>query len=334
MTACSALLRSSFLFLSVLALLATVTAQQTQALDFGIRYENDSPNLNAITATGDVEPGDADKLEVYLSGLEQRNHTAIYFSSRGGSLYEGMRIGLVLKQWGVKSVVEHDAMCASACALAFLGGRDRQGNKWMSSTTRSRLGFHAFAIPGKTEDNTNQTQRTVSDILDYATQVGAPQEIMVRTFRAASDSMDWFSIDDMLSLGIRVYDPDHQCFLPCGGSQPGVERPEQPTSPTVSPSFDCGKAASPQEVVICRHGNAARADRSLGEMWQAVRQKYRATDRNTWNRISNEQKLWIAQRDQACAIARSQLNKDDIVANVGDCIATYTNDRARQLSRY
>jgi hypothetical protein len=71
---------------------------------------------------------------------------AVYLNSPGGTLYEGMRLGRMFKDERIKTVVEGGEMCASACAIAFLGGRDRQGVKWMSSTTTSRWASMHFAM--------------------------------------------------------------------------------------------------------------------------------------------------------------------------------------------
>ena len=292
------------------------------------------PGQFSTQINSDVEQGDAARLEQYLRGLDRRNHTAIYFSSPGGSLYEGMKIGLVLRDWRVKTVVDHDTECASACALAFLGGRDRHGNKWMSSTTRSKLGFHAFSKLGQTTADTNEIQLTVSDILEYALEVDAPTEIMIRNFRTSSNSMDWLSIPDMLSLGIRVYDISRQCFLPCDGSQSQIKKPGLQISSFTKPSFDCSKAGTPQTIVICQHEHAARADRYMNEVWLEVRSKYRTNNRAVWSRILRDQKNWIARRDRVCTITWGQLNRGDNVAGVGDCIANYTYARAAELGRY
>jgi hypothetical protein len=61
-------------------------------------------------------------LAAFLRSQTLRKNIAIYLASLGGNLYEGMELGLYFRQNRIKTVVEGGQDCASACALAFLGG--------------------------------------------------------------------------------------------------------------------------------------------------------------------------------------------------------------------
>ena len=192
---------------------ALLLASPVVALDFQL-HGNTSPNLNAVLATGTVSADDADRLDRFLSHQPRKRNTAIYLNSPGGSLGGGIRLGEYFKQKRIKTVVEGNEMCASACALAFLGGTDAKGNRWMSSTTTSRLGFHAFRnSDGSRYDDTNDTQRTVGAVLQYGKMVDAPMEIFVRNFQTPSDDMYWFSTNELLGLGVKVWDMQNKCFV-------------------------------------------------------------------------------------------------------------------------
>jgi hypothetical protein len=180
------------------------------------RHDTDSPVFNGVVARGVIEPGDAAKLQRYLAQLPRKLNTGIYFSSPGGDLAEGIKLGRLLQAERVKTIVDGNAMCASACALAFLGGVDRSGKRWMSSSTTSRLGFHAFRNgDGTTMANTDETQAIVAAILNYGRDVHAPMDVFIRTFGTPAGNMYWFSNAELLHLGIRVWDVDRNCFLPC-----------------------------------------------------------------------------------------------------------------------
>lgn len=186
------------------------------ALEFHRHPDADSDALNAILATGKVSAGDADRLLNYLRALPNKQHTAIYLSSPGGDLYEGMNLGRLFRNKRIKTVVEGNEMCASACALAFLGGRDRNGQSWMSSTTTSQLGFHAFRNgDGSLTGSTDDVQRIVSEVLQYGQDVRAPMDIFVANFGTPSSEMYWFRRNELLNLGIKVWDMTNECFLPC-----------------------------------------------------------------------------------------------------------------------
>lgn len=183
------------------------------ALDYSL-HMNNSKTLNAIYATGGIKANDTYRLEDFISKLPIKKHTAIYLDSPGGNLYEGIRLGMYFKSKRIKTVVDGNKMCASACAIAFLGGTDYQGNKWMSSTTNSRLGFHAFRnANGVKKIDSNDAQRTVGDILKYGKRVSAPMDIFIHNFSTPSEDMYWFSTKELIDLGIKVWDIHGDCFV-------------------------------------------------------------------------------------------------------------------------
>ena len=187
------------------------------ALDFEL-HENNSERLNAVLASGTIRWDDVERLERFLAALPSKRNTAIYFNSPGGSLGGGIRLGQYFRKNKIKTVVEGHETCASACALAFLGGTDRSGNRWMASTTTSRLGFHAFRnADGSRYEDVENLQQIVASILQYGQLVDAPMEIFVRNFQTPSDQMYWFSTRELLDLGIKVWDMENDCFVGAEG---------------------------------------------------------------------------------------------------------------------
>lgn len=185
----------------VLAMCSGVTA--ARALDF-YEHANTSKRLTAILAVGDVLPGDTERLIEYINAQPQRPVLAIYLASPGGDLYEGMRLGQLFREWHIKAVVEGGEMCASACALAFLGGHDGNG-PWRSSSDNSQLGFHAFRSPDQPLQDEGETQRVVADVLRYGHVVDAPLELLVLNFATPSYEMYWLSEEEICTLGIKLW---------------------------------------------------------------------------------------------------------------------------------
>jgi hypothetical protein len=182
------------------------------ALEFSI-HPNTSSTLTAILAKGSVLRGDTERLDAFLSHQPQRSRTAIYLAGPGGSLYEGMRLGRYFSRNGIQTVVEGGHDCASACALAFLGGRDRSGQVWRSSSDNSRLGFHAFVSIDGMPKGENETQRIVADVLSYSRDVEAPLELMIINFATPSQSIYWLSQLEICGLGIRLWSNTANRFL-------------------------------------------------------------------------------------------------------------------------
>jgi hypothetical protein len=185
---------------------------QPAAMEFTTHPNASSmPAVTAVLAVGEIAQGDTKRLAAFLARQEVRQNTAVYLASPGGSLYEGMRLGMFFKNRRIKTVVEGDGVCASACALAFLGGRDKQGRPWRSSSSNSLLGFHAFSSPGSSLQDANETQAVVSDVLSYGREVDAPLELLILNFSTPSDAMYWLDEDEICSLGIKLWDvPGHK----------------------------------------------------------------------------------------------------------------------------
>lgn len=195
-------------------LLVAGLAGPSAALDFRTHPNASSmPAVTAILAVGDIEDGDVERLFDFLASVEIRKTVAIYLASPGGSLYEGMRLGMFFKENRIKTIVEGGEICASACALAFLGGRDNQGRPWRSSSSNSYLGFHAFSSPETALQDENETQMVVSHVLAYGREVDAPLEVLILNFSTPSDQMYWLDQDEICSLGIKLWDVPGDRFI-------------------------------------------------------------------------------------------------------------------------
>lgn len=198
---------------SVALYLVMSVATSAIALEFSFHPNSSSmPKVTAILAVGDVETGDVERFLAFLAGSPRRDNTAIYLASPGGSLYEGMRLGMLFKKLSVKTVVEGGRDCASACALAFLGGRDGNGRPWRSSSSTSRLGFHAFSSADSPLQDESETQLVVSQVLAYGREVDAPLELLILNFATPSSSIYWLSVDEICSLGIKLWDVEGNRF--------------------------------------------------------------------------------------------------------------------------
>lgn len=182
------------------------------ALTFRV-HANSSTRLTAVLASGMIQEGDAKRLDQFLSGLPSRANTAVYLASPGGNLYEGMRLGLYFKSQRIKTVVEGGEDCASACAVAFLGGTDANGRPWRSSSDNSRLGFHAFRGIQEMSISTDQVQSIVADLLRFGKLVDAPIELLIAGFATPSAEMFWVSQSDVCALGIKLWSNTYKKFV-------------------------------------------------------------------------------------------------------------------------
>jgi hypothetical protein len=135
---------------------------------------------HTIYATGTIEQGDAAKLArlVHDNDLSGFDNYVVRLNSPGGLVFEGMELGTVIRDAQLETFISRGDECASACALAFLGGTSR----YATGTGVGRrmefgaaLGFHGFRSATdsiRLENETLSGSRVVTAlILEYASRM-------------------------------------------------------------------------------------------------------------------------------------------------------------------
>src|SRR5215470_18612199 len=114
---------ASILFVTTPAVAATVT----------VRPETpDRPIV--VVVEGSLAAFDEDQFAAKTAPLSS---AFVAFSSDGGSLVAGLRIGEAIRRKKFSTIVPDGRRCASACAFAWLGGVER------FIGADARIGFHA-----------------------------------------------------------------------------------------------------------------------------------------------------------------------------------------------
>ena len=190
-------------------------AQPASAIEIS-KHALDSAETNAIQLKGKIDDGDTFDLQVYISNLPKKPNVVVYLNSPGGNLREGMRLGRFFFDNKIETSVETKTACASACALAFLGGRDgATGKPQRTKASNSGLGFHSFTREFDKDKKydaddlktvVQQTQTQVFMIADYLKAIGADMDILRLMLRAQANQMNFISNDEALALNIRVWD--------------------------------------------------------------------------------------------------------------------------------
>ncbi len=68
-------------------------------------------------------------------------------------------------------------------------------------------------------------------------------------------------------------------------------------SPTYQASFDCSRAKSENEIIICGNADLAEADRKLAKTFEKLLKSVSASQRNE---LRQAQTLWLTERDKTC----------------------------------
>ncbi len=100
------------------------------------RLDQAPRGIKVYIGQGRIDPGDADALLALYSGANGGDRALgrsgrdafpeVWLDSPGGDAYEGFRIGQLIRQLRLATVVPEGAFCASACTMAFLGGVERR----------------------------------------------------------------------------------------------------------------------------------------------------------------------------------------------------------------
>lgn len=123
----------------------------------GLFLRADAQETPRLRLTGMIEAGDAEKLRGELIKLQASSPAkpgmplaTIELSSLGGNLSEGIRIGELLRSFGIVAVVRKQDVCLSACALALLGGTTARAAAAYPADCNVEIGgkvaFHNFFL--------------------------------------------------------------------------------------------------------------------------------------------------------------------------------------------
>jgi hypothetical protein len=183
---------------------------------------DDSRDVAIIRVRGELNLGDEDR---FLDLALARRTAIVTFDSPGGNLKAGIEIGKFIRLRNYTTIVSHAAVCASACALAWLGG----GKRVMSS--RANVGFHAaYMSSGSGHEVTGSGNALVGA---YLSKLGFTSPAIVYITSAAPNEMNWLTAEraSMVGLDVDVLNPREGDDSP---APPQPSAPPRPIAPTAS----------------------------------------------------------------------------------------------------
>jgi hypothetical protein len=138
----------------------------------------------------------SEDIEAFRFKVARLSKAVVAFESEGGSLLAGIRIGELIRMKGFVTVVAAGARCASACAIAWLGGVQR----FMGEP--ALVGFHA----AYRDDGTGPTEvGSANAILGaYLSTIGLSESAIYYVTMAAPSSMTWLTLQEAAKHGIEV----------------------------------------------------------------------------------------------------------------------------------
>jgi len=152
-----------------------------------------SPDEALIAIDGEFLLSDVEKFRKVIS---QYSKGVVLFHSNGGNAVAGIRIGELIRLKGYSTIVPEDTQCASACAIAWLGGTRRLMG------ANAQIGFHAAYVVRSGQ----ATEWGAANALvgAYLNKIGLPDRAIVYITQAPPGGMTWLSLTEAQEKGIGV----------------------------------------------------------------------------------------------------------------------------------
>lgn len=150
-----------------------------------------SNGLHFIMIKGEINVGDDVAFMEKTFGIRK---AIVFFDSNGGDLDAGLSIGEQIRAKDFATCVPPHTTCASAAALAWLGGNRRY------MEPQSAIGFHASYLEGKTIPDAQANAR----IGFYLKTLNLPLDTVKFVTEANPTDLKWLSMPEALCLGIEV----------------------------------------------------------------------------------------------------------------------------------
>lgn len=251
--------------------------------------------INVLIAEGPIVAGDAQRFlaAVPKADRDAEGHIVLVLNSPGGSVPAAFEFVEAMDKVGVFTIVPDNALCASACASIIYPSGIRR-----NVVGTGRLGFHSCyrQLGGKIEEsslcNEQIAQHAVSRGIAYA---------------SVSLFVEDFGARDMAWVGRDV-----ACYMLIGMCRPTLREPKPAADSEVRPSFDCRKARTLVEELICTNPRLARLDARMAIAYFTLR-----TTGHSPKALLDEQRLWLREGRNRCQ-------------NLG-CLMTSYQSRIREL---
>ncbi len=175
-----------------LAAMPTIVFLPTQVQAATIEVTDFGTNLKLITIEGEINYRDDVEFRLKTFDIEK---AIVAFNSPGGNLDAGLSIGKQIRGKSYATLVGRK-LCASACALAWLGGVHRYMMPGAS------VGFHA----AYTDNGTYVRESGLANALvgSYLAKLGLRDEAIIYITSAPPQYLNWLDVEAARNLGIDV----------------------------------------------------------------------------------------------------------------------------------
>lgn len=149
-----------------------------------------SPDRTSIRLSGGITDGTAEQLAVILAKAPWV--TTLVLDSEGGWVRQSEQLARLIGESGLNTHVQ--TLCASACTIAFLAGKER------TADPAARIGFHAVRLIGGGTHELQEAEKNAT-LAAYA-KAKLPLDFVSRVAATPNDQL-WFPSDqELLAAGV------------------------------------------------------------------------------------------------------------------------------------
>lgn len=228
--------------------------------------------------------------KIFADKVEGLNRAIVVLHSPGGKLLTGLRIGKIINLKRFDTLVPDGFLCASACALAWIGGSTR------TVGSEARIGFHAaYREANGVVEETGAGNALVGAYLNH---LGLSDKAILYLTAKPPDDMLWLSPSMARDLGIKmvVLTPSETSRIPDAPIARASPQPNSPPPAKVLPTrTDLDSVARSFVTSYFAHWSESNAD-ALRFFRSAYAQKVRFFDRSIDARVLLDEKRKFAER--------------------------------------
>lgn len=203
--------RFSSVLIGIFAASCSLRAAAAAPMTFDVVEPAYCMGCTLVFARGDIDSDTAEILSAEAARRGLGRGTVLVLDSPGGRLLGGLKLGRAIRRLGFDTRIgrldetgrQSDGICASACALAFIGGRRRD------VSPGSRFGVHRFFFPGGTrtydEDELGLLQELTGQLVNYASSMGVDARLV--SLATSKADLEVLNPDELRRLRV-VWNPN------------------------------------------------------------------------------------------------------------------------------
>lgn len=178
-------------FGALLALLVVLFCSAARA-DLVYHPDQTTDGASFLLVQGDFSSDD--DLSVFSSNVRQHAPSFVVFDSNGGNVMKAMALGRHIRALGLNAIQIRGLECASACALAFLGGVERLAEAGSIGVHKASFRPGAFI---NADDAVSQVQELTALTIRYMIEMGADPALLELSLQYEPDDIRYLSRSEM-----------------------------------------------------------------------------------------------------------------------------------------